>query len=243
MPGSLTAAIYARVSTADQNYRMQLAEARDYARRMGWTVVEYTEKVSAAGQRPELDRLMEDARLKRIDVVLVWKLDRFGRSVRDLTENILKLDRAGVRFVSITQGIDTDQRNPMSKLVLHIMAAFAEFERGLIAERTSSGKARYAKDYEAGLIGRQGKHSRSGKDLAPHRPLRVFRRDEALRLRQLGRSYRQIAAQLNVPVSTVADAIRRQSAPAQRTESPRSEEVFPDSIHAGCSAACGAAGS
>jgi putative DNA-invertase from lambdoid prophage Rac len=228
MPGSLTAGIYARVSTADQNYQMQLAEAREYARRMGWAVAEYTEKVSAAGKRPELDRLMEDARLKRIDVALVWKLDRFGRSVRDLTENILRLDRAGVRFVSITQGIDTDQRNPMSKLVLHIMAAFAEFERGLIAERTSSGKARYARDYAAGLIGREGRHSRSGKDLPPHRPLRVFRRDEALRLRQTGLSYRQIAARLNVPVSTVVDAIRRQAAPPQCAESPRSEEGFRD---------------
>ena len=158
------------------------------------------------------------------------KLQRFRLrlAARDLTENILSLDRAGVRFVSITQAIDTDQRNPMSKLVLHIMAAFAEFERGLIAERTSSGQARYAKDYEAGLIDREGKHSRSGKDLPPHRPLRVFRRDEAVRLRQLGRSYRQIATRLGVPVSTVVDAIRRQTVPAGCTESPRAEEGFCD---------------
>jgi len=72
MPDELTAAIYARVSTADQNYQMQLVEARDYARRMGWAVVEYTEKVTAVKKRPELDRLMEDARRRRIDVVLVW---------------------------------------------------------------------------------------------------------------------------------------------------------------------------
>ena len=208
MPDELTAAIYARVSTADQDYQMQLAEAREYARRMGWTVVEYTEKVSAVKKRPELDRLMEDARLKRIDVVLVWKLDRFGRSVRDLTENILKLDRAGVRFVSLTQGIDTDRRNPMSKLVLHIMAAFAEFERGLIAERTASGRARYAEDYAGGRIGHGGRHSRSGKDLAPWRPRRVFRRDEAARLRKEGHSYRAIAKKLGVPLSTIVDALR-----------------------------------
>lgn len=150
------------------------------------------------------------------------ELDRFGRSVRDLTENILQLDRAGVRFISVTQGIDTDRRNPMSSLLLNIMAAFAEFERGLIVERTSSGRARYARDYTAGLVGRQGRHSRSGKDLPPHRPLRVFRRDEALSLRRQGCSYREIAAQLNVPVSTVADAIRR----LECTESPPAGERF-----------------
>ena len=195
---------------------MQLAECRDYARRMGWYVTEYTEKASATAKRPELDRLMEAARLKRIDVVLVWKLDRFGRSVRDLTENILALDRAGVRFIAITQAIDTDRANPASRLMLHIMAAFAEFERGLIVERTMSGKARYTRDWEAGLVGRAGRHSRSGKDLAPHRPLRVFRRDEALRMRSEGRSYRAISATLGVPVSTVADAIRRLSATGAR---------------------------
>ena len=66
MPDELTAAIYARVSTADQDYGMQLDEARAYARRMGWSAVEYREKVSAVKQRPELERLMEDARLRRI---------------------------------------------------------------------------------------------------------------------------------------------------------------------------------
>lgn len=100
----LTAAIYARVSSEDQNYQMQLVEVRQYAERMGWLVVEYAEKMSSVKKRPVLDRMMTDARLKKIDVVLVWKLDRFGRSLANLVQNILLLDTYGVRFVAVTQG-------------------------------------------------------------------------------------------------------------------------------------------
>jgi DNA invertase Pin-like site-specific DNA recombinase len=175
----LTAAIYARVSSDDQNYDMQLTEIREYAARMKWEVVEYTEKMSAAKARPVLARLMQDARLKKIDVVLVYKLDRFGRSVSDIVNNVLILDQHAVRLVAVTQGIDTDQKSPASRLIIHVLAAVAEFERSLIVERVRSGMAQ-AK--------RTGKHC--------GRPTRVWSRDEARKLQAQGMSYRKIAAQL-----------------------------------------------
>lgn len=207
MASKLKAAIYARVSTADQNYAMQLSEVCEYARRNDWEIVEYSEKMSTRKRRPIHDQMMEDARLKKIDVVLVWKLDRFGRSLRDLADNIAKLDSYGVRFVCITQGIDTDRRNPAAKLMLHLMAAFAEFERDIINERVAAGKKQYVEDYAAGKIGKE-RNSRSGKNLAPHRPKRIFRRDLAQKLRASGMSFRAIAKELKVPVSTVVDALR-----------------------------------
>src|SRR4051794_1071384 len=118
----MTAAIYARVSSEDQHCEMQLTELHGYAERNGWSVVEYVEKESgkAGVKRPVLDQLIADARMKRFDVVVVWKLDRFGRSLRDLIEHIQTLDSMGIRFVAPNQGIDTDNRSPIGKLLLHI---------------------------------------------------------------------------------------------------------------------------
>lgn len=190
---------------------MQLAEVCEYARRNGWEIVEYAESVSTRKRRPALERMMEDARLKKFDIVLVWKLDRIGRSVRELNENIQKLDNWGVRFICLTQGIDTDKRNPVNRLILNVLAAVAEFERDIINERVQAGKKQYALDYAAGKIGKE-RASRSGKNLAPHRPRRIFRRDEAKRLRDSGMSFRTIAKHLEVPVSTIVDALRQTSA-------------------------------
>src|SRR5882724_548491 len=97
---TLKAAIYARVSSEDQSYEMQLSEIREYAERMKWETTEYREKMSAAKARPVLAQLMQDARLKKIDIVLVYKLDRFGRSVSDIINNILILDQHGVRLIA-----------------------------------------------------------------------------------------------------------------------------------------------
>lgn len=179
-------AIYARVSTDDQNNALQLTELRAYAKRMGWKAVEYTENVSSMKQRAQFDRLLEDARLRRVDVILVWKLDRFARSMQQLTTSIQLLDSYGVRFIAITQSIDTDQKNPMSRLIMHIMGAFAEFERNLIVERTRAGMAE-AK--------RAGKHC--------GRPHRVFDRTKVQELTAAGFSIREIALQLNVSNTTI----------------------------------------
>lgn len=202
------AALYVRVSTEDQKHDMQTTELKEYAGRMNWTIVEYSDKLSGAkARRPGLDRLMEDARMKRFDVVLVWKMDRFGRKLRDVLANILLLDQHGVRFVSMTQGIDTDSRNPASRFMLHILAAVAELERDMILERVDAGVRQFRTAYAAGQIGKS-KHTRSGKDLATGRPRRIFRRDEAIAMRGAGTSYRAIARALSVPVSTVVDALK-----------------------------------
>lgn len=192
----MIAAIYARVSTADQKCDLQLTELRGYAERSNWEAVEYVDQgVSGTKRsRPALDRLMHDARMKKFAVVLVWKLDRFGRSLQHLVENVQTLDQAGVRFVAVTQSIDTDQRSPMGKFLLHLFAAFAEFERDLIVERVKAGVAE-AK--------RQGKHC--------GRPARVFRRDRVAEMRSQGKSWRAIAWELKLPVTTVRDGVRKVS--------------------------------
>lgn len=190
----LIAAIYARVSTEDQSYQMQLDEVRGYAERMGWDVVEYPEKMSSVKKRPVLDRLMNDARLKKIDVVLVWKLDRFGRSLGNLIQNIMLLDSYGVRFVAVTQGIDTDSKNPTSRLLLHILGAVAEFERTIIVERVRSGMAAARK---------AGKHC--------GRPTKIWRRDKALEMRNAGKSWREIAHAMGVPEASVRRGLKSAS--------------------------------
>jgi DNA invertase Pin-like site-specific DNA recombinase len=190
----MKAAIYARVSTADQTCEMQLRELREYVAARKWTVdTEYVDTgwSGAKASRPELNRLMADARKRRFDAVLVWKLDRWGRSVADSIKSIQELTSLGVRFIAVTQNIDTDESNPMSRFLLHIMAAFAELEREIIRERVTAG-VRAAKA--------------NGKQLG--RPKRVFRRDEAIRMRGNGMSWRRVAAELDVPVTTVVEACR-----------------------------------
>jgi len=187
----MKAAIYVRVSTQDQKHDMQLTELRGYVERMGWTAVEYAEKMSSFKKRVVLDRLMADAQRRQFDVVLVWKLDRFARSLRQLLDNVNLLDGYGIRFICLTQGLDTDKNNPTSRLLLHIIGAVAEFERDLIRERVGSGMREAA---------RQGKHC--------GRPKPVWDRNRAVQLHAKGMSYRQIAAKLKKPVSSVVRAIK-----------------------------------
>jgi DNA invertase Pin-like site-specific DNA recombinase len=186
-----TAAIYVRVSTQDQKHEMQTSELREFAARMGWQVVEYAEKASSVKLRPVLERMMADARLRKFDVMLVWKLDRFARSLPQLVANIQTLDSLGIRFVAVTQGIDTDKSNPMSRLLLHILGAFAEFERAIIVERVKGGVAE-AK--------RRGKHC--------GRPVKVWRRDDAVELRSQGFSLRQIGARIGQSEASVRRALK-----------------------------------
>lgn len=187
----MIAAIYARVSTQDQKYDMQVEELRAYAERMGWQTVEYAEKMSSFKKRAILDQLMADARQRKFDVVLVYKLDRFARSLQQLLANVNLLDSYGIRFICATQGIDTDKSNPVSRLMLQMLGAIAEFERGLIVERVMSGMAQ-AK--------RNGKHLGRSKD--------IWRRDEAADLRDQGMSFREIAAKLGRPESSIRRALK-----------------------------------
>src|SRR5512133_63115 len=121
---------------------MQLRELREYAAARKWSV--YAEYVDtgwsgAKASRPELNRLMADARKRRFDCVCVWKLDRWGRSVQHSITSIQELNSLGVRFIAVTQNLDTDASNPMARFMLTIMAAFAELEREIIRERVTAG--------------------------------------------------------------------------------------------------------
>ncbi|HEY6343235.1 MAG TPA: recombinase family protein [Bryobacteraceae bacterium] len=185
-------AIYARVSTTDQNCELQLRELREYVSRRGWeSAVEFVDAgfSGAKASRPALDRLMTAAGRREFDCVLVWKIDRFGRSVLHLSQQLAALTSYGVRFIAVSQGLDTDASNPSSTLMLTILAGVAQFERELIRERTLAG-VRAAKA--------------AGKSLG--RPRRIFRRDEVARMRAEGQSWRAIAKVVGVPVSTLRAA-------------------------------------
>lgn len=198
-------AIYARVSTDEQKNDMQLTELRAYAVRMGWETVEYKEKESSVKKRPVLNQLMADAKLKRFDVVIVWKIDRFARSMRQFIDLVLNLDNYGVRFVSATQNIDTSQRDPMSRFVLQLFSSLAELERGIIVERVKAGVKNYQEAYLSGRVGKSIE-SRSKKNLPPGRPSKVFARDRAVKLRADGMSWAQIAAAVGASPSAVRAA-------------------------------------
>jgi DNA invertase Pin-like site-specific DNA recombinase len=138
----MRAAIYARVSTFDQEPENQLAELRRYVEARGWTAVEYVDKgVSGAkDRRPALDQLVRDAKRRRFDVLVCWRLDRLGRNLKHLVTLTDELQSVGVAFVSLGEGIDCT--TPAGKLQLHVLAALAEFERARIAERVRAGLAR-----------------------------------------------------------------------------------------------------
>jgi DNA invertase Pin-like site-specific DNA recombinase len=150
---------------------------------------------------------MDDARARKFDCVLVWKLDRFGRSLVDCLNNIRELENSRVRFIAVTQNLDTDDKNPVSRFLLHVLGAAAEFERSLIRERTLAGQQRYRHDYERGKVGTTV-YSRSGKNLPPHRPKKIFNRAQVLELRRQGASIRQIANRLGLGVGTIARTLR-----------------------------------
>ena len=136
------AAIYARVSTLDQEPENQLAELRQYTAARGWTATEYVDQgVSGAKERrPALDQVIADARRRRFDVLVCWRLDRLGRNLKHLVTLLDELQALGVAFVSLGEGIDCT--TPAGRLQLHILAALAEFERSRIAERVHAGLAR-----------------------------------------------------------------------------------------------------
>lgn len=184
------AAIYARVSTTGngQDVGLQLDELRQVARQRGWRVVnEYVDDgVSGAKEtRPQLDRLMGDARRGKIDLVAVWKLDRLGRSLAHLLRLLDELAALGVGFVSVRDsGMDTT--SPTGRLMLQILGAFAEFERAMIQERVVAGVRR------AQAAGKHCGRPKVDMDLRP-----------ALALLDQGRGLKQVATILGVSRSTL----------------------------------------
>ena len=135
----MRAAIYARVSTHDQNtIPMQVKKCREYARARNWTVSHVMKDIaSGAKQRPQRDDILKLARKREIDIVIVWKLDRWGRSTSDVVGTLEELRELNVKFVSITEALDFS--TAMGRAMSGLLSVFAEFERELIRERVKAG--------------------------------------------------------------------------------------------------------
>jgi DNA invertase Pin-like site-specific DNA recombinase len=139
----MTAALYARVSTTDQTCENQLIELRRYCEARGWAIGREFVDTGVSGskdRRPALDELMTDAKRRRFDTLIVWRLDRLGRNLRHLVVLLEDLQALGIGFISLGEGIDLG--TPAGRLQLHILAALAEFERSRIQERVRAGIAR-----------------------------------------------------------------------------------------------------
>src|SRR5436190_12354810 len=135
-------ALYARVSTFDQEPENQLQELRRYCAARGWSATEYVDRgVSGAkDKRPALDQLVTDAKRRRFDTLVVWRLDRLGRNLRHLILLLDELQALGISFVSLGEGIDTT--TPAGRLQLHVLSAISQFDRDRIAERVRAGLVR-----------------------------------------------------------------------------------------------------
>ena len=184
------AALYARVSTLDQNCEVQLDDLRKYAGQRFARYHEYIDMGVSGTQRrrPQLDVLLKDAHQRRFDVVLVWKFDRFARSLKHLIDSLEEFRALGIDFISYTEGVDTT--TPSGQLLFHVVGAVAQFERDLIAERVRAGLA----------------HARAmGKHIG--RPRAQVDVDAVTSLRKQGRSLRGIARALDIPVSRVRRAL------------------------------------
>jgi DNA invertase Pin-like site-specific DNA recombinase len=174
-------AIYVRCSTNEQSTDAQVTALKDFAAARGWEVQKIYEDRGISGKRgsrPGLDALWVDCRKRSVDVCLVWALDRLARSLKQLIEALDAFGRLGVDFVCLKQDIDTT--NAASKLLFHIVGAVAEFEAGLIRERTLAGMAEAR---------RKGKHIgrpplRKFND-SEESEIRVSRRKEGVSVRQL----------------------------------------------------------
>src|ERR1035438_3150729 len=135
------AGLYARVSTNDQRtIPLQIRALREYASRRGWTIALQVRDIgSGAVKRGAREKLLEAARRREIDVVLVWRLDRWGRSVTDLLNTLEELDHLGVGFVSLTEALDLT--TPAGRAMAALLAVFAAFEREVLGERVRAGLA------------------------------------------------------------------------------------------------------
>lgn len=199
----MRAAIYARVSTTNhgQDVTLQTRELEEFAQARGWQLVDSYIDAGVRGaedSRPELNRLMADAHRRRFDGVLVWKLDRFGRSLRHLVDALAELEAQGVAFVSLRDNLDLS--TPAGRLMFQIIGAMAEFERALIAERV-----------KAGMRNARAKGRRVGRP--PRVPLTEQLKREIAAAYQKGEgSLRTIAARFGTSLGTV----QRCTAPYQR---------------------------
>src|SRR5450759_3164364 len=188
-PTTVRAAIYARVSTlnGNQDSTMQTRELKEYCQRRGWQVFDSYIDNGVSGKkdsRPELNRMMQDAHERRFSVVVVWRFDRFARSVSHLRRALETFNALGIQFVSLSEQVDTS--TPTGKMVFTVLGAVAELERNLIVERVRAGL----------------RHARAkGKTLG--RPKKYVDAGQIASLRASGASWRNISRKLGVSVGTV----------------------------------------
>jgi DNA invertase Pin-like site-specific DNA recombinase len=184
-------ALYARVSTTDQNPGMQVDELRRVCAQRGWEIVgEYVDAgySGSKDRRPELDHLMQDVHRGKVGAVLVWRFDRFARSVRHLVSALEDFRARSVDFISVMDGIDTC--TPAGRFTFHVVAAVAELERELIRERTRAGIA---------AARRRGAHV--------GRPRARIDITRAKALMASGKSFRQAARDLGIGTATLHRAL------------------------------------
>ena len=202
-PNTVRAAIYARVSTLNggQDPTMQTRELEEYCQRRGWQVHDIYVDNGVSGKkdsRPELNRMMQDGHERRFSVVVVWRFDRFARSVSHLLRALETFNVLGIQFVSLSEQVDTS--TPTGKMVFTVLGAVAELERNLIVERVRAGL----------------RHARAkGKRLG--RPKKYVDTAKIASMRAAGDSWRTISRKMGISVGTVYSAAQKQ---------PEAEPIF-----------------
>jgi DNA invertase Pin-like site-specific DNA recombinase len=179
--------IYARVSTKDQSCQLQIRDLRAYSSARGFDLVrEYVDvgQSGAKDSRPELNKLMDDARKRQFDVIVVWRFDRFARSTKHLLTALEEFRSLGIQFISYQENVDTS--TPLGQALFTIVSAVAQLERDLIRERVSAGIR------NARANGKRLGRPKSGVDRA-----------QVLQLRAQGQSLQQIATKLGIGYGTV----------------------------------------
>ena len=186
-PAAPRVGLYARVSTHDQQtLPLQLSAMRDHARRRGWSIVMQVEDVgSGARERPKREELIRAARRRELDLILVWRLDRWGRSLVDLITTLQELTELGVGFVSLGEALDLT--TPSGRALAGMLAVFAEFERDILRDRVRAGIAQARKE---------GRPHGRPKTIARHAA-------EVRRLFEEGLSKREIARRIGISRSSV----------------------------------------
>jgi DNA invertase Pin-like site-specific DNA recombinase len=187
MPKLKKVALYTRVSTDEQKTDLQLLDLKEYVQRREYEIFNIYEDIvsGATKERKSLDQLMDDAKKRRFDIVLVWKFDRFARSLKMLVDSLTLFQELGIDFISFKENIDTT--TSMGKLIFHINSAYAEFEREIIRDRVLAGIK--AKREKTGTWGRQRIHATV--------------QEKIHELSQAGLSIRKIAKTLQISARTV----------------------------------------
>lgn len=183
-------AVYLRVSTNDQSTELQRNEILAYLKARNWDSFSVYEDVGKTGtndNRPALKKLIADAKHRKFDIVVCWKIDRLFRSLKHLILTLQEFDELGIKFISLKDQIDLTTSS--GRLLMQIIGAMGEFEAALIKERVKAGLA--AAKAKGKALGRPQKRNDA----------------EILKLKEAGKTVRQIAEQLHISKSTVANAL------------------------------------